>query len=265
MPQPLSVTATPKKMHLPCSVIEVVDTVLVQHTLQQLADPANAAHAQRYFKTGPGQYGEGDQFLGIRVPVLRRLAPRFASADLPVLLELLHSCWHEERLFALLLMTARFAKGNDREQAAVYELYLANTRWINNWDLVDCSAHRIVGPFLECRDRTVLRDLAVSASLWERRIAIIATLHFIRQHDFADCLTVAGLLLHDPHDLIHKAVGWMLREVGKRDQAAEEAFLRVHCRIMPRTMLRYAIERLPQATRMAFLQGRIEHRPLPSS
>jgi 3-methyladenine DNA glycosylase AlkD len=252
-------------MNPSCTRIEAVHTDQVQHALRQLADPANAAHAQRYFKTGPGQYGEGDRFLGIRVPVLRRLAPRFAGADLPVLLELLHSPWHEERLFALLLMTARFVRGNDREQAAVYDLYLANTRWINNWDLVDCSAHQIVGPFLEHRDRVVLRDLAVSASLWERRIAIIDTLHFTRQHDFADCLAVAGLLLHDPHDLIHKAVGWMLREVGKRDQAAEEAFLREHCLVMPRTMLRYAIERLPQATRTAFLQGRIEHLPFPSS
>ena len=245
--------------------IEAVHIDLVQHTLHQLADPAIAAHAQRYFKTGPGQYGEGDRFLGIRVPELRRLVPRFAGADLPVLLELLHSAWHEERLFALLLMTARFAKGNDRDQAAVYAIYLANTRWINNWDLVDCSAYRIVGPFLERRDRDVLRDLAVSASLWERRIAIIATLHFIRQHDFSDCLAVADLLLHDPHDLIHKAVGWMLREVGKRDQATEEAFLREHYGVMPRTMLRYAIERLPQATRTAFLQGRIEQLPSPSS
>ncbi len=237
----------------------------VHSALQQLADPADAAHAQRYFKTGPGQYGEGDRFLGIRVPVLRRLVPRFVGAGLPVLLELLHSPWHEERLFALLLMTTRFARGSDQEQAAVYAHYLANTQWINNWDLVDCSAHAIVGAFLERRDRTVLRDLAVSPSLWERRIAIIATLHFIRRHDFADCLAVAGLLLHDRHDLIHKAAGWMLREVGKRDQAAAEVFLRAHCRVMPRTMLRYAIERLPQAARMAYLQGRIEPLPSPPS
>ena len=232
-----------------------IDTI--QATLRQLADPNDAAHAQRYFKTGPGQYGEGDQFLGIRVPVLRRLVPGFEDVDLPVLVELLHSCWHEERMLALLLMIAQFARGNDRKQAAVYAHYLANTRYINNWDLVDCSAHHIVGAFLHHRDRTVLRELAVSAALWERRIAIIATLHFTRQHDFADCHAVARLLLHDPHDLIHKAVGWMLREVGKREQAVAEAFLREHCRLMPRTMLRYAVERLPPETRRAFLQGRM--------
>ncbi len=229
----------------------------IQQTLRQLADPDIAAHSQRFFKTGPGQYGEGDQFLGIRIPVLRQLLPRFAQTPLPAISAILHSPYHEERLFALLLMVAQFAKGNQPYRTLLYHSYLKHTACINNWDLVDCSAHQIVGAFLHDGDRTILAQLATSQSLWERRIAIIATYHFIKQHSYSDCLTIAGLLLGDRHDLIQKAVGWMLREVGKRDLAAEEQFLQNYYKDMPRTMLRYAIEKFPEQRRQEYLQGRI--------
>jgi len=229
----------------------------VRKTLRSLADPAIAAHARRFFKTGKGEYGAGDRFLGIRVPVLRRIVKDCRDLALPETLPLLHSAFHEERLFALLLLVDRFRRGAAAERAAIYRLYLAHTDCVNNWDLVDASAPYIVGAYLEDRDRRILSRLAVSASLWERRIAIIATLHLIRGNRFDDTLKIAEMLLQDGHDLIHKAVGWMLREVGKRDRKTAEAFLASHYRGMPRTMLRYAIERYPQEKRMAFLKGRI--------
>ncbi len=228
----------------------------LQQAIRQLADPAIAAHSQRFFKTGPGEYGEGDCFLGIRVPALRRLVRPHLDTPLAEILTLLHSPWHEERLLALLLMVARFKRGNLQERSALHQGYLDHTDSINNWDLVDCSAPTLVGAYLQDRDREILRDLAVSASLWERRIAMLATWHFIRQGDFTDCFAVSTLLLKDKHDLIHKAVGWMLREVGKKDAAAEERFLQQHYRQMPRTMLRYAIERMPEARRKDYLLGR---------
>lgn len=229
----------------------------LQRTLRQLGDPAIAVHSRRFFRTGPGEYGEGDQFLGIRVPVLRALLPRYRQMPLAAVCEVLRSPWHEERLLALLLLVARFARGNGGERQAIFTAYLAHTAWINNWDLVDSSAPQIVGAHLADKDRGLLRTLAGSPSLWERRIAILATFHFIKQGEFGDCLTVAGLLVGDRHDLIHKAVGWMLREVGKRDRPAAERFLRQHCRTMPRTMLRYAIEKFPEPLRMEYLRHRI--------
>lgn len=231
------------------------NTETIQQTLRQLGNPAIAGHSQRFFKTGPGEYGEGDQFLGIRIPVLRRLVPLYRQTPLEVVCQVLLSPWHEERLFALLLMVVHFATSDRDGRAAVFASYMDHTAYINNWDLVDCSAPQIVGAFLADRERTLLCDLARSASLWERRIAILATFHFIRHNDFDDCLAVATLLLADRHDLIHKAVGWMLREVGKRDQATAEAFLRRHCPTMPRTMLRYAIERFPKPLRQAYLHN----------
>jgi 3-methyladenine DNA glycosylase AlkD len=227
----------------------------IRQTLRSLANPSIAAHSLRFFKTGPGQYGEGDQFLGIRVPVLRSHLPTFRDAPLAAVLETLRSPWHEERLFALLLMVARFATADQQERDALYQAYLAHTAHINNWDLVDCSAHHIVGATLEQRDRAILRELARSESVWERRIAVIATFHFIRQSSFDDCLEVAELLLADRHDLMHKAVGWMLREVGKRDPEIEEQFLRRHAPRMPRVMLRYAIEKFPESKRKNYLQA----------
>ena len=227
----------------------------IQSTLRQLGDPNIAEHSQRYFKTGPGEYGAGDQFLGIRVPVLRRHVRQFKDTPLPRILKLLHSRFHEERLFALLLLVRRFQRGDATERKAIYQAYLANTRYINNWDLVDSSAHHIVGGYLQQRSTKPLDRLARSKSLWERRIAIMATAYFIRQYQFDTTLRVATALLQDPEDLIHKAVGWMLREVGKRDMAAEKAFLARHYQSMPRTMLRYAIERFPARERQTYLTG----------
>lgn len=227
----------------------------IHQVLHSLAIPEIAEHSQRFFKTGPGQYGEGDLFLGIRVPKLRELAKEFRDSPLGEARRLLRSAYHEERLFALLLLVQMFARGGAARREAVYELYLKNTRYINNWDLVDLSAYLIVGPYLADRDRRPLYALAQSQSLWERRIAIISTFHFIKNKQFTDTLNLAALLLTDREDLMHKAVGWMLREVGKRDLAAEKEFLKEHCRQMPRTMLRYAIEKFPEKERLKYLKG----------
>lgn len=221
--------------------------------LRRLATPEDAAQAQRYFKTGPGEYAEGDRFLGLRVPVLRRLTK--ANRGLPVadVLTLLHSEWHEERVLALLLWVQEYPKATPERRAEIHRDYLANTRFINNWDLVDCSAEHLVGAHLREGDRRLLDRLAESGSVWERRIAVLATFHYIKRGDFADTLRIAERLLGDPHDLIHKAVGWMLREIGQRDRPAEEAFLDRHAAAMPRTMLRYAIERFAEERRQAYL------------
>lgn len=225
--------------------------------LKQLGNQSIAAHSGRFFKTGPGEYGEGDQFLGIRVPVLRGRVRKWRDAPLSAITELLKSPWHEARLFALFLMVERFKGGNMTDREKIYDLYLERTGFINNWDLVDSSAHLIVGPFLQDRDRSVLFKLVRSDSLWERRIAVMATFHFIRAGSFSDTLELAQLLLDDRHDLIHKAVGWMLREIGKRDIGVEKRFLNKHYKRMPRTMLRYAIEKFDQSERQAYLRGTV--------
>jgi len=227
----------------------------IQKALRDLADPVIAEHSQRFFKTGRGQYGEGDQFLGIRVPVIRVQAKRFENTSLQEIQRLLRAPFHEERLCALLMLVQKFSKSAADERKGIYQLYLNNTRHINNWDLVDSSAYHIVGAYLADKDRQALYTLARSESLWERRIAIIATLHLIRQSDFDDALAISGLLINDHEDLIHKAVGWMLREIGKRSLSVEKAFLKKHYKKMPRTMLRYAIEKFPEPERKAYLQG----------
>ena len=225
--------------------------------LRARGNPAIAAHSARFFKTGKGEYGEGDRFLGIRVPELRRLARRYRDAGERAVLALLKSRYHEARLLALLMLVDRYEGGGETCRARIFECYLEHRRFVNNWDLVDLSAPRIVGPYLAQRDRQLLYDLARSAVVWDRRIAVMATLAFIRAGDFDDTLELAAALLDDEHDLIHKAAGWMLREIGKRDQATEQAFLERHYRDMPRTMLRYAIEQLPKARRRAYLDGKI--------
>jgi 3-methyladenine DNA glycosylase AlkD len=230
-----------------------IDEIRLQ--LRKCANPTIAAHSLRFFKTGPGEYGEGDRFLGIRVPVLRKLARQCSGESLKEVENLLQSPWHEERLFALLRLVRRFETGPEAERRQICNLYLDNTRFINNWDLVDSSAHRILGPWLMERDRGLLHRLAGSDNLWERRIAVMATLHFIRHRQFDDTLKIACQLLDDTEDLIHKAVGWMLREIGKREQTVSEAFLHRHYRQMPRTMLRYAIERFPEPLRKQYLKG----------
>ena len=224
--------------------------------LRALANSDTARVLQSFFKTGPGEYGEGDVFLGVKVPPVRAIANRCGDLPLADVTRLLRSRFHEERLLALLVLVRQYAKGDAARRREVYELYLANTAYINNWDLVDTSAHFIVGPHLAGRPGTTpapLLKLARSASVWERRIAIIATLHFIRQREFAATLRIATLLLADEHDLIHKAVGWMLREVGNRDVAVLREFLDAHHKAMPRTMLRYAIERLTPDERRRYM------------
>jgi len=229
----------------------------IRRRVRALADPAQALFAQRYFKTGPGQYGEGDVFLGIRAKPIHALSREFRGLAPRDAFALMRSRYHEERIVALLILVLHYAKADDAARREIYRGYLAHTRWINNWDLVDASAHHIVGAHLQTRSRRPLYRLARSRSLWERRIAMIATLHYIRAGDFADALAVADILRDDDEDLIHKAAGWMLREVGKRDRAVLERYLRDHCRTMPRTMLRYAIERFPPARRKRYLEGRV--------
>jgi 3-methyladenine DNA glycosylase AlkD len=221
----------------------------VQRDLEDAASPEQAVFLTRYFKTGPGEYGAGDIFRGIRVPALRKLCAKWHNLPLDQTELLLQSSYHEDRLLALLILVHKFAKGDEAGKETIYRLYLNSTRFINNWDLVDCSAEYIAGAYLLERDRETLEQLARSASLWERRIAIMATFHFIKRGDFDATLRIAEMLLKDKEDLIHKAVGWMLREVGKRDLVREEAFLLSHHKSMPRTMLRYAIERLPEEKR----------------
>jgi 3-methyladenine DNA glycosylase AlkD len=225
--------------------------------LRDLADPDAAAHARRFFKTAPGEYGAGDEFLGIRVPVLRKLARTHRDMPDGSMRSLLRSRLHEERLLALLMLVDRFRRGDAGGRAAIYRLYVANLDHIDNWDLVDSSASQIVGGHLESRSRRFLYRLARSRDLWRRRVAIMATLHFIRLRQFGDTLAIAEILFGDREDLIHKAVGWMLREVGNRDRATAERFLAAHYRDMPRTMLRYAIERFPAARRRAYLKGSV--------
>lgn len=223
--------------------------------LNSLADPKQAENLSRFFKTGKGQYGEGDLFLGIKVPVQRTLVKKYKSLLLDDTLKLLKSKYHEHRLVALLLMVYRFERVADEvEQKEIFEAYLANVKYINNWDLVDLSAPNIVGGFLANRKRDILYKLAVSNDLWEKRISILATYAFIKRGEVKDTFAIADLLMKDKHDLIHKAVGWMLREAGKRvSEKEEKRFLETRYKSMPRTMLRYAIERFSESDKAHFM------------
>lgn len=229
----------------------------ISKRLQNIGDKEDANFLQGFFKTGPGQYGEGDIFLGIRVPAVRKLAKEYKNLPLDEVLSLLKSPYHEIRLFALISFVNAFDRGDESTQKKIYDLYLANTRYINNWDLVDLSAPNIVGMFLLTKSRKPLYQLAKSKSLWERRIAVLATFSFIKNNQFDDSLKIAEILLKDKEDLIHKATGWMLREIGKRDIECAEEFLKTHCRTMPRTMLRYAIERFTPSKRRLYLDGNV--------
>ena len=229
----------------------------LQEAFRALGNPGIAAHSARFFKTGEGEYGAGDRFLGIRVPETRRFARRHRALSPRAVGALLKSKYHEERLLAVLILVAQYERGDEAERTRVFDQYVSMRRFVNNWDLVDSSAHKIVGPQLMGRDRSLLHELAASDVLWDRRIAIMSTYHFIREGDFTDTLRIAERLRDDEEDLIHKAVGWMLREVGNRDRNAEEAFLRKHYRAMPRTMLRYAIEKFPERRRKAYLNGAV--------
>ena len=229
----------------------------IHAALTDLGNPDIAAHSARFFKTGPGEYGEGDRFLGIRVPVLRQKAKEFSQTSLTETLRLLRSAFHEERLLALFLLVDKFSNGPPDQKKEIYELYLKHTEYINNWDLVDSSAGHIVGAYLSDKDKKPIYRLAGSRNLWERRIAVISTFPMIKVDDFYTALDVSLMLLTDVEDLIHKAVGWMLREIGKRDISVEKDFLKKHHRDMPRTMLRYAIEKFPEEERKKFLQGTV--------
>ncbi len=229
----------------------------IRNRLRKLADKNKAKVLRGFFKTGPGHYGEGDVFLGITVPVLRKAVKECGATPLPDALRLLRSPIHEERLFALMVLINAYTNGHGSLKRKIYNLYLRNTRYINNWDLVDLSAPNIVGNYLMDKSREPLYELARSRGLWKKRIAILSTFSFIRQNDFADTLRISEILLNDDHDLIRKAVGWMLREVGKRNLRTEEQFLQQRYRTMPRTALRYAIERFPEVKRKKYLNGNV--------
>ena len=225
----------------------------LQAELRAQANPDKVDVYKRFFKTGPGEYGEGDLFLGVNVPAQRRLAGKYRDLNWLDTIRLLKSPYHEERLTALLIMIHQFERGDVLTRGRVYRFYLNNTRYINNWDLVDTSAHKICGPYLMDKDRTFLDNLARSRDLWKRRISIITTYYFIKHDQFDDTLRIAKILLHDKHDLIHKATGWMLREVGNRNRSVEEEFLDTHAAEMPRTMLRYAVEKFPPGLRKKYM------------
>ena len=229
----------------------------IQKRLKKLGNKKHAAISQSFFKTGPGEYGQGDVFIGIRVPVLRKLVTEYSDVSVEDVVILLRSQIHEERLLALLLLVRLFSKGDDVRRTIIYDMYLENTAFVNNWDLVDSSAEHIVGAYLMDRSKAVLYRLAESADLWERRISIMSTFHFVKRHEFSETLKISKMLLFDRQDLIHKATGWMLREIGKRHLQTEESFLKIHYKKMPRTMLRYAIEKFPEQKRQRYLKGRI--------
>ena len=225
----------------------------IKTELMQLSDPSHAKKLQGFFKTGKGEYGEGDIFIGVRVPDQRRTAKKYWNIPLTDVLVLLKSGIHEHRLTALFILTQQFNKGDEDLRQQIVDIYLSNTAYVNNWDLVDSSAHKILGAWLVDKDRDVLYGLAESENLWDRRISIISTFAFVNYGDMVDAVALAGLLVNDGHDLIHKASGWVLREVGKKDQSLLEEFLLEHYETMPRTMLRYAIERLPEKRRKFYM------------
>lgn len=225
---------------------------ILKQQLAALADPINQQQAQRFFKTGKGEYAEGDIFLGIRTPVLRKLVAQHKDLSLDDSEQLLHSPIHEHRSFALMLWVAKFPKADNRQQ--LFERYLQNTPFINNWDLVDISAPTLVGQYLLEKEREILYQLLASPVLWERRIAVVATLTFIRHQQFDEILDFAKRLLNEPHDLIHKAVGWMLREVGKKNLSCLKAFIDEYDTQLPRTTLRYAIEHFDEKQRQFHLK-----------
>lgn len=224
-----------------------------KNALTQLADKDRAFQSQRYFKTAKGEYGEGDIFLGIRVPVLRDLAKQYSHLSLSNIQSLLKSRYHEQRLLALILLVNRFKKSDETVREKIFEIFISNTSYINNWDLVDTSAPHIVGAWLYDKDRSLLYDFSNSENLWERRIAVLACFHFIDKREFTDVINIAETLLDDTEDLIHKAVGWLLRELGKKNPTKLYHFLDKYAVKMPRTMLRYALEKTPTKKRREYM------------
>lgn len=227
----------------------------VKKEIRKRASKEKAKILRSFFKTGPGQYGEGDVFVGVKVPEIRAVVKQFSFLALSETNDLLQSPVHEDRLCALLMLVRQYQM-NPADRPAIYTLYLQNTEYVNNWDLVDVSAEHIVGAFLWDKGRQPLYSLARSSKLWERRISIVSTFYYIKKKAFYDTVKIAEILLRDEHDLIHKSVGWMLREIGKREISVLEDFLKAHGQVMPRTMLRYAIEKFPEAQRQAYLKGK---------
>lgn len=225
--------------------------------LSKFKDTERAEHSSQFFKTGPGEYGEGDKFLGIKVPYQRKVAQKFRTLPAAEIEKLLRNEFHEVRLTAVFIMVSKVEKGGPEELEEMSRLYLNHLTAFNNWDLIDSSCHKILGPFLKNRERNLLYDFARSDDLWKKRIAVITCFHFINNDDYKDALAIAEILLHDKHDLIHKAVGWMLREIGNRDLETEEKFLHQYYQDMPRTMLRYAIEKFDEPHRLRYLHGKI--------
>jgi 3-methyladenine DNA glycosylase AlkD len=227
----------------------------IRKKIQKHKNPTQAINLQRFFKTGKGEYGEGDIFYGIKVPAQRTIAKQFKDLSLDAVKSLILSKVHEERLIAAFILVDQFNRGDEKKKKNILYFYLKNRKGINNWDLVDLSAPKIIGAYLIDKEKDLLYKFARSKDLWEKRIAIISTQTFIRKYSFEDTLKISKILLNDKHDLIHKAVGWMLREVGNRDLQTEEEFLKKHYKLMPRTMLRYAIEKFPELKRKAYLKG----------
>ena len=227
----------------------------IRKKIQKHKNPTQAINLQRFFKTGKGEYGEGDIFYGIKVPVQRTIAKQFKDLSLDAVKSLILSKVHEERLIAAFILVDQFNRGDEKKKKNILNFYLKNRKGINNWDLVDLSAPKIIGAYLIDKEKDLLYKFARSKDLWEKRIAIISTQTFIRKYSFEDTLKISKILLNDKHDLIHKAVGWMLREVGNRDLQTEDEFLKKHYKLMPRTMLRYAIEKFPELKRKAYLKG----------
>ena len=239
----------------PISTEEIADIAAdIQRELETYADPVKREYLPRFFKTGKGQYGEGDKFLGVVVPNTRQVAKQYKHEPFGVMATLLQSEWHECRLCALLMLVERFKKSDEKGKKEIYDFYLSQTGRINNWDLVDLSAPGIVGEYLKDKPRKDLYRLADSPLLWDQRIAVVSTYTLIKNGDFIDILALSERLLHHKHDLMQKAVGWMLREMGKRDKDLLVQFLEKHCRTMPRTMLRYAIEKFPEEERKEFMK-----------
>ena len=226
----------------------------IEQEIREYIDPVKREYLPNFFKTGKGQYGEGDKFLGVVVPNTRLVAKQHKDEPLEVMAELLQSEWHECRLCALLMLVERFKKTDEKGKEAIYDFYLSQTARINNWDLVDLSAPGIVGEYLKDKVRKDLYRLADSDLLWDQRIAVVSTYTFIKNNDFIDILALSEKLLYHKHDLMQKAVGWMLREMGKRDRELLVQFLEKHCKSMPRTMLRYAIEKFPEEERKEFMK-----------
>ncbi len=233
---------------------------MVNGIIKELKKNANHKKAKvltRFFKTGKGEYGEGDKFIGLTNPQIRAIVRKYKTISVSKLTPLIKSEIHEFRLTALLILVEQFKKGDDIKKKKIFNFYLKNIKSVNNWDLVDLTSHHIIGAYLFDKDKTLLYDFAETDNLWLKRIAIISSFYFIRKNEFKDTINISEILLNDKHDLIHKAVGWMLREIGKRDTNTEEEFLIKRYKMMPRTMLRYAIEKFPDEKRQKYLKGEI--------